>query len=115
ICNHAPIKLCTDQLPYWKTHLLRHNLDVMHIEKNVFENVIGTVMNIDASGKAFGKSELREMSIELHRAATYYVLTNNDDSEPFIQEHKNSLVHSGVQDVDGTHRHQFANWFEKRV
>ncbi|CAL9000648.1 unnamed protein product [Prunus brigantina] len=55
------------------------------------------------------------MSIELHRAATYYVLTNNDDSEPFIQEHKNSLVHSGVQDVDGTHRHQFANWFEKRL
>lgn len=38
-----------------------------------------------ASGKAFGKSELREMSIELHSAATYYVLTNNDDSEPFIQ------------------------------
>ncbi|KAI5344268.1 hypothetical protein L3X38_012145 [Prunus dulcis] len=161
------------KLPYWKTLLLRHNLDVMHIEKNVFENVIGTVMNIDgetkdslnarldlqemgirsklhpieegekiiwpkadyelsnndkkavfqwlmnlkvpdghsanisrylhklksyvrnkahpegsiakAFGKAFGKSELREMSIELHRAATYYVLTNNDDSEPFIQ------------------------------
>ena len=23
------------QLPYWKTLILRHNLDVIHIEKNV--------------------------------------------------------------------------------
>ena len=26
-------------LPYWKDHLLRHNLDVMHIEKNFFDNI----------------------------------------------------------------------------
>ena len=33
-------------LPYWSTNLIRHNLNVMHIEKNVFENVFNTVMNI---------------------------------------------------------------------
>lgn len=33
------------KLPYWKTLLLRHNLDVMHIEKNVFDNVFHTVMD----------------------------------------------------------------------
>ncbi|XP_062170410.1 uncharacterized protein LOC133876141 [Alnus glutinosa] len=27
-------------LPYWKDNLLRHNLDVMHIEKNVVDNII---------------------------------------------------------------------------
>ena len=32
------------ELPYWKTNLLRHNLDVMHIEKNVFENIFNTVV-----------------------------------------------------------------------
>ncbi|KAK6793985.1 hypothetical protein RDI58_007438 [Solanum bulbocastanum] len=26
-------------LPYWKTLLLRHNLDVMHIEKNICDNI----------------------------------------------------------------------------
>ena len=26
-------------LPYWGDLLIRHNLDVMHIEKNVFDNV----------------------------------------------------------------------------
>ncbi|KAK2370919.1 hypothetical protein QL285_083923 [Trifolium repens] len=33
-------------LPYWKDNLLRHNLDVMHVEKNVFENIFNTVMNV---------------------------------------------------------------------
>ena len=37
------------ELPYWKTNLLRHNLDFMHIEKNVFENIFNTV--IDVKGK----------------------------------------------------------------
>ncbi|XP_052722912.1 uncharacterized protein LOC108345441 isoform X1 [Vigna angularis] len=33
-------------LPYWKDNLLRHNLDVMHIEENFFDNVFNTVMNV---------------------------------------------------------------------
>jgi len=28
-------------LPYWKSNLLRHNLDTMHTEKNVCENIYG--------------------------------------------------------------------------
>ena len=32
-------------LSYWHTNLIRHNLDVMHIEKNVFDNIFYTVMN----------------------------------------------------------------------
>ena len=27
---------------------MRHNLDVMHIEKNVVNNIIGTLMNLDS-------------------------------------------------------------------
>ncbi|CAL2228069.1 unnamed protein product [Prunus armeniaca] len=34
-------------LPYWKDLLIRHNLDVMHIEKNVTENVLGTLLGMD--------------------------------------------------------------------
>lgn len=33
-------------LPYWEDHKLRHNLDVMHIEKNVMDNILGTVLNL---------------------------------------------------------------------
>ncbi|XP_065857931.1 uncharacterized protein [Euphorbia lathyris] len=45
-------------LPYWKTNMVCHNLDVMHIEKNVFENVFNTVMNIE--GKTKDNSKARE-------------------------------------------------------
>ncbi|XP_039145548.1 uncharacterized protein LOC120282765 [Dioscorea cayenensis subsp. rotundata] len=38
-------------LPYWKTNLIRHNLDVMHIEKNVFDNVFFTVMDVKGKSK----------------------------------------------------------------
>ncbi|KAL5568473.1 hypothetical protein UlMin_025048 [Ulmus minor] len=38
-------------LPYWKDLLVRHNLDVMHIEKNVCESLIGTLLNIHGKTK----------------------------------------------------------------
>ena len=34
-------------LPYWEDHVLRHNLDVMYIEKNVVNNIIDTLLNLD--------------------------------------------------------------------
>ena len=33
------------ELPYWGNNKLRHNLDVMHIEKNVCDNVLYTLLN----------------------------------------------------------------------
>ena len=39
------------QLSYWKTLILRHNLDVMHIEKNICDSTIGTLLSI------YGKSK----------------------------------------------------------
>ncbi|KAL0434352.1 UNVERIFIED_CONTAM: hypothetical protein Slati_2769500 [Sesamum latifolium] len=38
-------------LLYWNTHLIRHNLDVTHIEKNVFDNIFNTVMDIKKKEK----------------------------------------------------------------
>ena len=50
------------ELPYWKTNLIRHNLDVMHIEKNVFDNIFNTVMDIKGKTKDNVKArmDLRE-------------------------------------------------------
>jgi hypothetical protein len=44
------------ELPYWKTNLLLHNLNVMHIEKNVLENIFNTI--IDMKGKQRTTSRL---------------------------------------------------------
>ena len=35
------------QLPYWKTLILHQNLDVMHIEKNICDNIVVTLLSID--------------------------------------------------------------------
>ena len=34
-------------LPYWEDHVLHHNLEVMHIEKNIVDNIIDTLLNLD--------------------------------------------------------------------
>ena len=39
------------ELPYWRTLKLRYNLDVMHIEKNIYKNILGTLMNTDGKTK----------------------------------------------------------------
>lgn len=38
-------------LPYWKHLHVRHCLDVMHIEKNVFESLVNTLMNVKGKTK----------------------------------------------------------------
>ncbi|CAN6679884.1 unnamed protein product [Malus baccata var. baccata] len=39
------------ELPYWSKLKLRHNLDVMHIEKNVFNTLVGTILDIERQTK----------------------------------------------------------------
>nr|XP_025625364.1 uncharacterized protein LOC112717592 [Arachis hypogaea] len=39
------------ELPYWHKNPLHHNLDVMHIEKNILDSVIGTLLDIPGKTK----------------------------------------------------------------
>jgi len=52
------------ELPYWQHQLLRHNLDVTHIEKNFFENIINTAM--DVHGKIKDKAKSRMDVVEIY-------------------------------------------------
>ena len=45
-------------LEYWKDLDLRHNLDVMHIEKNICDSIIGTLLNIEGKTKDTLKSRI---------------------------------------------------------
>ena len=46
------------ELSYWKTNLLCHNLDVMHIKKNMFENIFDTIMDVRGKTKDNIKARL---------------------------------------------------------
>lgn len=58
------------ELPYWAHNKLRHNLDLMHIEKNICDSLLGTLLDIPGKSKDHINSryDLQEMGIwkELH-------------------------------------------------
>jgi hypothetical protein len=53
------------QLPYWETLLVRQNLDVMHIEKNVFDKIVNTLFDADKKSKdsVNARLDLKDMNI----------------------------------------------------
>nr|GEV82066.1 hypothetical protein [Tanacetum cinerariifolium] len=53
-------------LPYWQFNSCRHNLDVMHIEKNICDNLIETLLDINGKTKDHAKArfDLLEMGIK---------------------------------------------------
>jgi len=53
------------ELPYWSQNKLRHNLDVMHIEKNICDNIIGTLLDIQGKTKDHvnARYDLQDMGI----------------------------------------------------
>ena len=38
-------------LEYWPTLKLKHNLDIMHIEKNICDNLLGTILKLEGKNK----------------------------------------------------------------
>ncbi|GLT87936.1 hypothetical protein SLE2022_059860 [Rubroshorea leprosula] len=57
-------------LPYWQHNLLPHNIDMMHTEKNVFDNTYGTITDQDGKTKDNYKArcDLQDMGLraDLH-------------------------------------------------
>ena len=45
------LKVSLHHLPYWPELKLAHNLDVMHIEKNICDNIVGTLLELEGRNK----------------------------------------------------------------
>ena len=52
-------------LSYWKDLLLPHNLDVLHIEKNIWENILWTLLKVEGKTKdtTNARLDLHDMNI----------------------------------------------------
>jgi len=96
------------RLPYWKDNLLRHNLDVMHIEKNVMDNILGTILDIPGKTKddLAARTDLMEMGLrhKLHpftadNGRTYMPAAchtmSRDDKTHFLKVIRNVRVPDG--------------------
>ncbi|KAI5335221.1 hypothetical protein L3X38_025354 [Prunus dulcis] len=64
------------ELPCWSKLKLRHNLDVMHVEKNVFDTLVGTILDIEGKTKDTIKARL-----DLERMGIRRGLWMNRDSD----------------------------------
>ncbi|CAL8118454.1 unnamed protein product [Prunus armeniaca] len=64
------------ELRYWSKLKLRHNLDVMHVEKNVFDTLVGTILDIEGKTKDTIKARL-----DLERMGTRRGLWMNRDND----------------------------------
>ena len=81
--DHVPIcarRVCLWDLKYWAKLKLRHNLDVMHIEKNICENLIGTILNLEGKTKDTlnARIDLKDLNIkeelQLRKEGDSYVM-----------------------------------------
>lgn len=55
------------ELPYWETLKQPYSLDVMHIEKNVFDNIIGTILDLEGKTKDGLKARESWMKQGVHK------------------------------------------------
>ncbi|KAL6218695.1 hypothetical protein ACLB2K_011905 [Fragaria x ananassa] len=51
------------ELPYWEELLVRHNLDVIHIEKNACESVLDTILDVKGKSK-IGAASRRDLELQ---------------------------------------------------
>ena len=50
---------------------LRHNIDVMHVEKNVCDNIVGTLLNINGKTKDTNKARLDLADMNIRKNCIY--------------------------------------------
>ena len=72
------------ELPHWDKLLLRHNIDVMHVEKkNLCDNLLGTILDIAGKTKDTDKAilDLENMNI---RRELYLIEINGRCSKSLV-------------------------------
>ncbi|XP_074555671.1 uncharacterized protein LOC141811546 [Curcuma longa] len=92
------------ELPYWEFNALRHNLDVMHIEKNVCDNVLYTLLNESGKTKDHlnARRDLQSMGIrstlwpnENGKYPSAIFTMSNKQKDIFLKTLKNVVVPDG--------------------
>lgn len=54
-------------LPYWRTHLWRRNVYIMHVEKNICNMLLGTLLDIKGKTKDTSNGRREIMRIKIRK------------------------------------------------
>ncbi|XP_078167089.1 uncharacterized protein LOC144561865 [Carex rostrata] len=71
------------ELSYWKDHLVRHHIDVMHLEMNFFKNILFTLF--DVKGKTKDNAKARLDMAQLCSRPHLELTTNDKDN--YVKPH----------------------------
>ncbi|XP_074323294.1 uncharacterized protein LOC141660204 [Apium graveolens] len=86
------------ELEYWKFHHVRHCIDIMHVEKNVCDSLIGTLLNMRHKTKdsAAAHRDMMEMCIRSDLAPQVGVKKTYLPPSPFtlLKEEKRTFLSS---------------------
>ena len=86
------------ELPYWSNLKIRHNLDVMHIEKNVSDNILGTLMNIKGKTKDTLKARMDLMKMRV-RSELHPIVDGNKLQVPVACYSLSSIAKAAICDM----------------
>ena len=75
--------------------MLRHNLDVMYIEKNVVDNIIGTLLNLDGKTKDNLKARQDLKDIDIRSELHLEKVGNDQTRMPHVCYHMNASENDG--------------------
>ncbi|XP_017223512.2 uncharacterized protein LOC108199985 [Daucus carota subsp. sativus] len=96
------------ELEYWKFHHVRHCLDVMHIEKNVCDNIIGTLLNMRFKSKDSVASRLDMVDMGVrHDLDPGVTHTLKPDFESYVV---NRLIEGGYNRIYLMPHNQHVHW-----
>lgn len=65
------------ELPYWAHNKLRYNLDVMHIDKNICDSLLGTLLDVPGKSKDHVNSRYDLLEIGIHKELQPFKDDNN--------------------------------------
>lgn len=71
------------KLEYWSKLKYRHNLNVMHIEENICDNIVGTLLHIEEKSKDTYKTRLDLQNKNIKKDLW---VTNNENVVDFSQD-----------------------------
>jgi hypothetical protein len=63
--------ICFKYIPYWKDLQTCHNIDLMYVTKNVFDSIIGTLLEMPRKSKDRLKSRTDLVQFEYPQLATH--------------------------------------------
>ena len=70
------------ELPYWELLSVRHCIDVMHVEKNVCESILGTLLKIKGKRKYGDGARLDMLGDQSQR------MNEAEDDDKLLQQHQ---------------------------